>query len=1286
MKRARFALKAMTFVLAVVAAGCAQQVGDIDRTQPNALEKAMFLDGEFYIRQTVSDVPATSSALFTGYTFDTERIRWVISEDYLMAYRSYEYVPGSSDRVAYDPEGNPVDSMVDDNGYIAGGGFYGQPIAAYPITSHFDIQRQYNSATGEQSNVISENTSDRPWYERDYMRVDWGSNIIDAWTFLDHSMASTQYVGEGHGGDDEIRFVNDEESGALEYMDFVTRLYMAPSLLACIYVQNGYGVGDCVGQQVEVRTSVLRVPDTVTYEPLYYDDVDMNRFGYFRTERVSYDRRRGATVDGRILLGNRHDIWVDAWQRNADGTVARDGEGNPLALPFAERQAQPIVYHLSPYFPEALLPYAAEMAEGWDQVFRRAVAAAQFDGDESKWQDVRPMFMLCQNPVTAAPVWPMGDEGLAFAGDCGEVGTEVLIGDLRYDVVYWVTNPQQSGPLGYGPSAADPVTGEIISGTAYVYGASVDTYAESSLDLIRFVNGDLEDDDLQDPEYIRNAVRERRQPVDPRMRGMMENPELANMDLQVDAAATLVSGEARERVMALREDFQADGMLDTLQQSAGWSERRAERIRESGVDLLAINDEQLAIWGHDPTQGVSDEQLEAVRLSTWMANNTPNAIRARENALSRDCVMLADSFDDAILGIARAYEGRTDYDVMYEEIRGLIFKAVMEHEVGHTIGLRHNFGASWDALNYMDEFWDAKQEGYPAVADDGSMEIVPFRAPQTLGEQFGIASQTDAQIDARMREYQYSSIMDYSSSFNTDFGGIGRYDSAAILYGYTSGAEGADVRQGYVEVWQNLPAAAEDLLRGFDERRGIGYYHPLEIYHYSTLVESMGSTPAEMVENLRDRSLVRLDDHLETFDGIEVPYIFCSDEFRGTRQHCRTWDRGADPMEQTLDYIDRYRGFYYFDTYRRERLGWFAGSAGSRIGGRLFFPLVDGYQRWLLNVAVNPGSRDPILENQWTFSAYAGLNLLAEAATTPNYGSYVLSDDGTEYQLISYGESSDADIYIPEGEGRRRWSRYDAGIGYNYARYPLAAGHYWTYVNALFALTSAETSFAGVEVGQFDTTYLIPPYLVFAEELTRLFNGIIRGDNRSFSPIATTTARGVALQYRPMLTLGLNTGDLMDPETGGIVDADLVMNRDPNYEPTSPVVDSRIGFSESVNALIFSMSSFTSNYSTRFVDQGRIFELRAGDILEVAEGYEIIQFCDPTPGGIGKCYAAYQSMGEGELSLAVDFVLEGQRLEAEWWDAIENNRDTSSLAFQIDDLLTDINIVRDLHDVFQRVF
>ena len=54
----------------------------------------------------------------------------------------------------------------------------GQIVASFAITKHFDIRRDYNPTTGEENNVIVENDTDRPWYQREYFRVDWSKNLV----------------------------------------------------------------------------------------------------------------------------------------------------------------------------------------------------------------------------------------------------------------------------------------------------------------------------------------------------------------------------------------------------------------------------------------------------------------------------------------------------------------------------------------------------------------------------------------------------------------------------------------------------------------------------------------------------------------------------------------------------------------------------------------------------------------------------------------------------------------------------------------------------------------------------------------------------------------------------------------------------------------------------------------------------------------------------------------------------------------------------------------------------
>ena len=112
---------------------------------------------------TVVDVGygAGQDGLFTStYAQPVSRIRWQITEDQLIARLSYERISGS------DGKGNQTDGLVQKKTND------GQIVAAYKISSHFDLWHQYNPVTGEEIPVLYE-AAERPWYEREYMRVDW---------------------------------------------------------------------------------------------------------------------------------------------------------------------------------------------------------------------------------------------------------------------------------------------------------------------------------------------------------------------------------------------------------------------------------------------------------------------------------------------------------------------------------------------------------------------------------------------------------------------------------------------------------------------------------------------------------------------------------------------------------------------------------------------------------------------------------------------------------------------------------------------------------------------------------------------------------------------------------------------------------------------------------------------------------------------------------------------------------------------------------------------------------
>lgn len=301
-----------TLVAALFALGCGDTLGIIDRTQANLVDKGIF-EGEWWTLQSVVEADGdgtlvgagaslymfpggsafTDLALDSGQSAAIGRIRWVIDEDFLYAYRSYELIDGGND------DGRAPE-------------FRGQPLAAFAIENHVDIRREYNPVTGEVANVIEENTSDRRWYERQFMRVDWSINHAQSFAFLTdwvdlegtwqrESAAFIQEPGSHPDFPAEwapqfVRVAEDPDyrladewpadmADTVHYMSFTTMTMFSPGG-SCLFI----GGGPCQTVSVPVRTAFLRVPPNHTFASAQQSHSQFDRFGTFRTYQRTYVR------------------------------------------------------------------------------------------------------------------------------------------------------------------------------------------------------------------------------------------------------------------------------------------------------------------------------------------------------------------------------------------------------------------------------------------------------------------------------------------------------------------------------------------------------------------------------------------------------------------------------------------------------------------------------------------------------------------------------------------------------------------------------------------------------------------------------------------------------------------------------------------------------------------------------------------------------------------------------------------------------------------------------------
>ncbi len=223
--------------------------------------------------------------------------------------------------------------------------------------------------------------------------------------------------------------------------------------------------------------------------------------------------------------------------------------GKPKVLSIAQRETRTIPYYLNVEFPTndpKLLATAEQVIDDWDQAMKETVAAlllseANQGGPvtmmaiKTKAATLPDIVVLKQNDCRLANVQSFLENNpdvrtlvekqvstdtldldditsanltqvcsvLSKVTESRPEGDPKLPrfvwqrnGDLRYSFLYWVDRPQPGGPLGYGPSSADAESGEIISAAAYIYGASLDNYAQYAVDSIRLANANLDPDDF----------------------------------------------------------------------------------------------------------------------------------------------------------------------------------------------------------------------------------------------------------------------------------------------------------------------------------------------------------------------------------------------------------------------------------------------------------------------------------------------------------------------------------------------------------------------------------------------------------------------------------------------------------------------------------------------------------------------------------------------------------------------------------------------------------------------
>lgn len=418
---ARFGLIALVFASAG-AAGCAEERDPINRVQANAIPKSFFVgaklndasdDPEFYARSMVIDVPygesSSTALMFTNTINSTSKIRWAIEENNLVGRVSFERIDGTDGKGGAKPDADrdPSKPLAQNDGVVA---------YNFRILSHFDVRRGYNPSTGEEQNVIEENTTDRRWQDREYIRVDFSRNLVTtAYDFDTLSLLGVFNAIRYTPMQFDIRNENDENAPVLDlgqgYFDVTNKVFAEPQMIniggmqlpGCLLpniVRGGTEpVGNCNPNEITLRHSFRRVTDT-DYEPMDWDGQRFETYGAFTTERNGYARDYGVADKSWRRFISRYNVWErshayanpeklegatsctsDAECSDVGGVVGIsrcDTYNRKCTLPYQARKEKPIVWHYASGSAPEFFDATREAAEEWDVAMRAAVQTAKY--------------------------------------------------------------------------------------------------------------------------------------------------------------------------------------------------------------------------------------------------------------------------------------------------------------------------------------------------------------------------------------------------------------------------------------------------------------------------------------------------------------------------------------------------------------------------------------------------------------------------------------------------------------------------------------------------------------------------------------------------------------------------------------------------------------------------------------------------------------------------------------------------------------------------------------------
>jgi len=620
------------------------------------------------------------------------------------------------------------------------------------------------------------------------------------------------------------------------------------------------------------------------------------------------------------------------------------------------------------------------------------------------------MIVLCHSPVQA------GDPPA-----CGKEGLVVRRGDLRYHKVIVVSQPESMSPWGIYTDSEDPLTGMKIAAAINVWSDINDYWSQRVVDQSRYIAGELTTEEITDGDYVHEWAKAAEAAAGNGAFPLMTRKQVeqrvgeftAGKAVDFDKAMAFLKQhkELADKSFSVKQDFhgvKASASAPSVMAPKYAARRNAARGGQVEAALMNKEIQALAGLGEAPLTEEAMELVSPLRGGNPTLQHQLRQLKHRALARSGSCMLEAAEAPLDVSALTHHLQAKfgkfnpqdpkdkqqARAEAMRKYLARRVHLSVIAHEMGHSIGMRHNFVGSADAMFYRPQYWQLRTH-------DGEVVEQCYDLSKTGEDCVGpryFDPVTKEEKDNLIQMFMHTSIMDYPGETTQDMLGIGVFDFAAarMYYGdviavhadpeYNIGTDRAYSILGKMDNFGGILGIALDWV-------GDGFYRTL---HYSELqelfeilTECRDVDPADFTpfrydtardgvwDPLLDGMIVDTggkhtkcrqqavdyatwemmrDTEPDEYDGwyppkaaidsqgrTRVPYGFGSDEWADVGNvSVYTHDNGADAYEIFNFLVTQQEVMHIFDNYRRGRQEFSVRGAVERALDRYDFKIRDG--------------------------------------------------------------------------------------------------------------------------------------------------------------------------------------------------------------------------------------------------------------------------------------------------------------------------------------------------------